>query len=126
MIKGIHHVSLKCGTQEEFCRAKSFYLDVLGLSVRREWAEGVMIDTGNGLIEIFSNGEGVKEKGAVRHFELVTDDVDGLSDRISKAGFEVFIAPKDIVIASEPEYPARMAFCKGPLGEEIELFCERI
>ena len=85
---------MKCQTAEEFGRAKDFYLNVLGLSVKREWAEGIMIDTGNGLIEIFNNGEGSHAKGAIRHFALLT-------------------------------YPARMAFCTGPLGEEIELFCER-
>ena len=135
MIKGLHHISMKCQTAEEFGRAKDFYLNVLGLSVKREWAEGIMIrpvrkpygflsglqvfqakalqnldnsklllrklkfpnssiDTGNGLIEIFNNGEGSLAKGAIRHFALLA-------------------------------YPARMAFCTGPLGEEIELFCER-
>lgn len=37
---------------------------------------------------------------------------------------KVFIEPNDIVIESEPEFPARMAFCFGPLGEEIEFFRE--
>ena len=37
----------------------------------------------------------------------------------------MFIEPNDIVIRSDPEYPARMAFCFGPLGEEIEFFQER-
>jgi hypothetical protein len=32
---------------------------------------------------------------------------------------------KDVVIPSIPEFPIRMAFCKGPLGEEIEFFKER-
>ena len=31
---------------------------------------------------------------------------------------------KDIVIPSSPELHARMAFCYGPLGEEIEFFQE--
>ena len=39
--------------------------------------------------------------------------------------YEVFIQPKDIVIASTPEFPARIAFCHGPVGEEIEFFQER-
>ena len=37
---------------------------------------------------------------------------------------ERFSAAGDIVIKSEPEFHARMAFCFGPLGEEIELFQE--
>ena len=39
MVKGIHHVSLKTSSDEEFARAKDFYLNVLGLSVCRECGE---------------------------------------------------------------------------------------
>ena len=125
MISGIHHISLKCGTKEDFEKAKDFYLNVLGFSVVREWPEGVMIDSGAGLLEIFSNGEGIRTKGALRHIAFATDDVDGIAGKVKAAGYEVFIGPKDIVIRSDPEYPARMAFCFGPLGEEIEFFQER-
>ena len=125
MITGIHHISMKCGTEEDFRRAKDFYLNVLGFSVRREWAGGVMIDTGSGLIEIFHGGAGIRAKGAIRHVAFASDDVDGIAERVKQAGYEVFIPPKDIVIPSDPAYPARMAFCTGPLGEEIEFFQER-
>ena len=125
MITGIHHISMKCGTKEELKRVKEFYLDVLGLSISREWPSGIMLETGNGMIEIFTNGEGTPVKGAIRHVALLTDDVDETVRRIKEAGYEVFIEPNDVVIPSVPEYPIRMAFCKGPLGEEIELFKER-
>ena len=125
MIKGIHHISLKCETKRELDRAISFYVDILGASICREWPEGIMLDTGNGFIEIFCTGKGELTKGAIRHVALLTDHVDELSDRIKAAGYEVFIEPNDTVINSSPVYPIRMAFCIGPLGEEIELFCER-
>ena len=83
MIKGIHHISMKCGEQE-FDRVKRFYTDVLGLSVFREWPEGVMLDTGGGAIEIFCTGPGTRTTGAIRHVALLTDDVDELA-----AHFEV-------------------------------------
>ena len=44
---------------------------------------------------------------------------------VREAGYEVFIEPRDIVIASEPPFPARIAFCRGPLQEEIEFFQEK-
>ena len=125
MITGIHHVSLKCGTTKEFEKAKDFYLDVLGFAPVREWPEGIMIDSGNGLLEIFSNGPGVKSIGAVRHIAFGTDDVDGVIEKVKAAGYEVFIEPNDIVIRSDPPFPARMAFCYGPLGEELEFFQEK-
>ena len=110
---------------EEFEKAKEFYLDILGFEKVREWPEGIMISFGNGMLEIFSNGSGIKTKGALRHIAFAADNADELADKVKKAGYEVFIEPKDIVIKSEPELHARMAFCFGPLGEEIEFFQER-
>ena len=124
MITGLHHISLKCGTPEEFDKAKAFYIDLLGFAKVREWPEGIMIDFGNGMLEIFCNGAGIKTKGALRHIAFATDNVDEMIDKIKNAGYEVFIEPNNIVIKSEPEFHARMAFCFGPLGEEIELFQE--
>ncbi|MCR4689758.1 MAG: VOC family protein [Lachnospiraceae bacterium] len=124
MITGLHHISLKCGTSEEFDNAKAFYIDLLGFSKVREWPEGIMIDFGNGMLEIFCNGAGIKKKGALRHIAFATDNVDEIVNKVKKSGYEVFIEPNDIVIKSEPELHARMAFCFGPLGEEIEFFQE--
>lgn len=124
MIKGLHHISLKCGTEEDFARALDFYLNVLGFDLVRRWPEGAMISFGNGMLEIFNNGEGIRTKGALRHIAFATDDVEGIVSKVRESGYEVFIEPKDIVIRSEPELNARMAFCYGPLGEEIEFFRE--
>ena len=124
MISGLHHISLKCATLEEFEKAKKFYVDLLGFTIVREWPEGIMIDFGNGMLEIFNNGEGIKTKGALRHIAFATDNVDEMVNIVKNAGYEVFIEPKDIVIDSNPIFPARMAFCYGPLGEEIEFFQE--
>ena len=124
MIKGLHHISMKCATKEEFEKAKSFYLDLLGFSIVRQWSQGIMIDLGNTRLEIFCNGNGVKDLGAIRHMAFATDDVEEIVAKVKDAGYEVFIEPKDIVIDSEPEFHARMAFCFGPLGEQIEFFKE--
>ena len=125
MITGVHHISMKCGTEEEFGRAKAFYLGTLGFAAKREWPEGIMIDAGNCMLEIFKNGPGIRAKGAIRHIAFGTDDADGTVRKVKGAGYEVFMEPRDIVIPSEPAYPARMAFCIGPLGEEIEFFQEK-
>lgn len=125
MITGIHHISMKCGSREELEKVRDFYIRVLGMRVFREWNEGVMIDSGGGYIEVFSTGAGERRKGVLRHVAFQTDDVDALAEKIRKNGYEVFLAPNDRVIPASPEYPFRMAFCFGPLGEEIELFCPR-
>lgn len=122
MVTGIHHVSMKCGNAEDFRRAKAFYCEILGLPVWREWPEGVLIDTGSGMIEIFNNGDSELRQGAIRHFALADTDVDATVQKVRQAGYEVFVEPRDISIKPEPGYPARIAFCVGPLGEQIELF----
>ena len=125
MIKEIHHISMKCNTEEEINKVKDFYITVLGLKIIREWQDGFMIDTGNGYIEVFTNADGEHRLGAIRHFALLTDDVDMVAKKVKEAGYEVFLEPNDKVIMSDPEYPIRMAFCFGPLGEQIEFFKER-
>lgn len=125
LIKGIHHVSMKCVTGEEYTRVCAFYEGVLGLNAVRHWDNGVMLDTGSGLIEVFRDGEQPMEKGVIRHFALATGDVDACVRAVKDAGYPVFIGPKEICIPSDPPFPARMAFCIGPLGEEIEFFQER-
>ena len=125
LIKGIHHISMKCNTEEEINRVKEFYISVLGLKIIREWPDGIMIDTGNGYIEIFTNADGEHRLGSIRHFALLTDDVDTIAEKVKAAGYEVFVEPVDKVIDSDPKYPIRMAFCFGPLGEQVEFFCER-
>lgn len=128
LISGFHHISMKCNDKAIFEKALSFYKDILGFEEERRWKEGVMLTAGNrnesspARIEIFCNGEGIREPGAVRHFALTTKNVDELAAKIESAGYEVFIKPKDIVIPSSPEFHARMAFFYGPLGEQVELF----
>lgn len=129
MIKGVHHIALKCMGVEAFKKTVQFYRDVLGLRVVRAWGEGegsgIMLTTGDAMLEIFASGTDLPGQGAIRHFALATDDVDACVRAVEAAGYEVFIQPKDIVIASTPEFPARIAFCHGPVGEEIEFFQER-
>ena len=127
MITGIHHISMKCSKGTQYEEVVKFYHEVLGLKIARIWGDekapdGIMFDTGNGLIEIFTNKDDEAELGIIRHFALATDNVDKCTADVKKAGYEVFIEPKDISIPSNPPYNARMAFCFGPLSEQIEFF----
>lgn len=129
LIKGVHHIALKCQGTAAYEKAIHFYHDILGMSIVRSWGEGddlgAMLDTGAGLMEIFSNAPDTLPQGAIRHFALATNDVDACAKAVSDAGYEVFMQPKDIVIAAQPPFPARIAFCHGPVGEEIEFFQEK-
>lgn len=122
-ILGMHHVSMKCADKVLFEKAVAFYKDILGFSEERRWAEGVMLKAGNSArLEIFCNGEGIRELGAIRHFALETKNVDEFAAKVKAAGYQVFIEPKNITIESQPLFHARMAFFYGPLGEQVELF----
>ena len=128
-ILGMHHISMKCADKVLFEKAVEFYKDILGFCEERRWAEGVMLKAGtdgtagtSARLEIFCNGEGIPELGAIRHFALETKNVDELAAKVKAAGYEVFIEPKDITIASQPPFHARMAFFYGPLSEQVELF----
>ena len=124
MIKGIHHVSIKC-IKEDYEKVRSFYTDVLGLRVLRQWPDGAMLGIGGDIVEIFNNGTERLPKGVITHIAFSTDDPDELAKRVKDAGYEVFMEPTDKTIPSEIPYPIRVAFCYGPIGEEIEFFAER-
>lgn len=116
-INGIHHCSMKC-TPAELAGVRRFYCDALGLPVVREWPQGIMLDTGRGLLEVFTNGPGRRETGAIRHIAFEVDDAAACAETAREAGFDVFLGPKEIV---EPCH-ALIAFCYGPLGEQAEFF----
>lgn len=117
-VSALHHCSMKCGSAEEFERVRHFYCDVLGLSVAREWPQGIMLDTGSGMLEVFTNAEGIRTLGAIRHLAFEVDDAATFAEAVRKAGYEVFLGPKEI----DTPYHAVISFCFGPLGEQVEFF----
>jgi glyoxylase I family protein len=50
---------------------------------------------------------------------------DEMIEKVRTGGYEVIVEPNDKVFQSNPPYHIRMAFCLGPLGEQIEFFCEK-
>ena len=128
-ITGIHHVAMKCQGLEEFEKTIHFYRDILGLAEIRRWGSGektaVMLDTGAGLLEIFANGVDRLGAGALRHIALAVEDTDVCIEAARAEGYEITMEPTDLVIQSNPPYPARIGFCIGPVGEELEFFCEK-
>ena len=129
-ITGIHHVAIKARGEAAYARLVSFYHDILGLPVLREWAtadgdKDCMLDTGAGILELFSNAPDERDAGALRHLALAVADTDVCIEAVRAAGYTVTMEPTDICIPSNPAYPARIAFCIGPVGEEVEFFCEK-
>ncbi len=125
-ITGIHHIALKAKGLEAFAELTAFYHDLLGLPIVRTWGSGedlaMMLDTGAGMLEIFANAPDTLGMGALRHIAFAVEDTDACIEAVRAAGYTVTVEPKDIVIPSDPPYPARIAFCIGPVGEEVEFF----
>ena len=122
MIKGIHHVSMKTRNDAEYERVKKFYSEILGLKIIKECESCLLLDTGNGIVEIFRNGTEEAVRGVIRHFAFAVDDVKKCVDAVSGAGYEVFVPMKEVDVGGDTNLHATIAFCYGPLGEEIEFF----
>lgn len=128
MIKGIHHVCMKCSNEEQFEKTIGFYRDVLKLPVAASWGEGagrgITLETGAGKIELFVNAECDLPQGAIRHFALAVDDTDAVAETVRAAGYQITVEPKTVTLPANPPMPIRIAFFIGPAGEEVEIFQE--
>lgn len=124
--KGIHHVAVKAKGIEQYEKTMHFYTEVLGMPVVRRWGAGddigAMVDTGNSVMEIFSNAPDTPDQGALRHIAFDVEDTDACVQAVRHAGYEITVEPKDIVIQADKPMAARIAFCIGPVGESIEFF----
>lgn len=124
LINKVHHVAMRANAGEQFDKTLHFYTQVLGLPLKRQWAGGAMVAIGESVLELFKGGEIIEQKGVLQHIALGTDDLQACLDAVTAAGYEMISGPKEVTIPSEPPFPLKCAFVRGPLGEEIELFEE--
>ena len=124
MIQSLHHISMKTANDAEYTKVRAFYADLLGLRICKECEACTLFDTGSGFIEIFRNGTGPQPQGVIRHLAFAAEDVDACIAAVRAAGYEILVEPKDVQIGGDPAYPARIGFCIGPLGEQVEFFCQ--
>jgi glyoxylase I family protein len=124
--KGLHHIAMNVTDIE---RSIGFYIEAFGFTVMRRWGESpkaAMLDMGDGaILELFERPDAVRLDGHLIHIALRSADVDADYARARKAGAGELTPPKDVDIPSEPVFPVRIAFVKGPDGEPVELFAER-
>lgn len=129
LIKGLHHAALRCMGEAEMNRTVSFYCDILGMRLVRNWGSGrysvCMIDTGAGLLELFADAETGRRPGQVDHIALATNDVDVCVRICREQGLLVLQEPGSLVLPCEEPFSIRIAFVIGMAGEIIEFFCEQ-
>lgn len=128
-IKGIHHVAIKANGLEQFEKTINFYKEILGLPLIRRWEKGgafcAMLDTGAGILELFSNADCEPQLGPLRHIAFEVESVDDCIEAVRAAGYQITVEPKDVDIPSDPVFPIRVGFCIGAAGEEVEFFATR-
>ena len=94
-IKGIHHVAIKANGVEKFEETIRFYNEILGLPIVRRWEKGgalcAMLDTGSGILELFSNAECEPELGPLRHIAFNVESVDDCIEAVRAAGYEITV-----------------------------------
>lgn len=133
IIKGLGYAHIAIASYD-FEKSLAFY-KALGMTVYTEWGEGdkhiALLDMGEGaLVELFSkpalNSEksaGLEDGAQFMHFAFSAEDVDAAYETALNAGATPLIAPKDAPLASHPvPLTLRVAFVKGPCGEELEFF----
>lgn len=47
LINGLHHISMKTCNDEEYARARSFYVDLLEIRIIKECEACLLLDTGS-------------------------------------------------------------------------------
>ncbi len=132
MIKGIHHVALRCIDMDNYRETLDFYENVIGMKVRYSWGDGdfaaTMLELNGDVIEIFSTGRASGETGTINHFCFETDDPTESALKVLKAGYSVIVPPSNVRLRlndSEKEYLSlTYAYCVGPVGEVIEFYKE--
>lgn len=126
LFAGVHHICLKTAGRAHWETVVAFYRDVLGFPVLRMWGEGdgsgAMLDLGNCILEIVAGAAEPLEPGVHRHVAFRTDDPAGALELARQAGCPVTMEVTEKRLGED--YPIRIAFCRGPAGEEIEFFQE--
>jgi len=128
-VDGLHHVSIRVRDMD---RSIGFYRDVLGCAVRTAFElhdlRFAMLAAGDGryveLVETRTDPRTATEADVFWHLAFRTRDIERSLEAVRAAGFEILrpVTPLDLFneAAGKP-FPVRVAFFRGPDGEEIEL-----
>lgn len=132
-LAGLHHVSLRVADLD---RSLKLYRDTLGLSVKTAFTldslRFAMLQAGNSgyieLVEVKRAMQPVAEQHVAWHFAIRANDLDTAFAAVKAAGYEITlpIRPLELTntVTGEP-MPLRVAFFRGPDGEEVELLEDR-
>lgn len=120
MVKGFAHIALYTDCFEETIGFYQRAFDAKLMGTFEVGTRGCWLDIGGDILEVFEGGENAD--GHFKHFAVACDDVDALYAKALSCGAAPHTEPKDIELPLDEPLAARIAFVKGPNGEQIELF----
>ena len=133
IIKGLGYAHMAIAAKD-FDKSLTFY-KALGMKVYTQWGEGdsriALLDTGNGdLVELFAKPDlntdkvaGVGDGNPFLHFAFSAQNVDEAYRIALEAGATPLKPPAELPLQAHPIcLTLRIAFVKGPSGEELEFF----
>ena len=133
IIKGLGYAHMAIAAKD-FDKSLTFY-KALGMKVYTQWGEGdsriALLDTGNGdLVELFAQPDLNTGKMATPadgnpflHFAFSAQNVDEAYRIALEAGATPLKPPAELPLQAHPiSLTLRIAFVKGPSGEELEFF----
>lgn len=128
IIKGMSYAHMAIAAKD-FDKSLAFYR-ALGMTVYTSWGTGdsrvALLDMGDGsLVELFAKpdlqGEG--EGTPFLHFAMAVQNVDEAYRTAVAAGATPVTPPTEMPLDAHPRaLTLRVAFLKGPSGEELEFF----
>jgi glyoxylase I family protein len=129
-IAGVHHIALRVANLE---RSLALYRDTLGFVLKTAFTLNdrrfALLETGNsGYVELVETKQGVhpgRTDDVVWHFAARTDDIERSLDAVATAGYEITkpVTPLDLIdTTTNQPFSIRIAFFRGPDGEDVELF----
>jgi catechol-2,3-dioxygenase len=116
----LDYVILLC---DDLGKMKSFYQDVLGLSIQRNWKNWIELRAGAVLLTLRPRGrryDGPASPGASVQlaFRVVPSDVESSYNELLQKGVEILEPPRD------HDYGHRTLFFKDPEGNILEIYAE--
>ena len=133
VIRGLGYAHMAIAAKD-VDKSLTFY-KALGMKVYTQWGEGdsriALLDTGNGdLIELFAKPDLNTDKVATTadgnpflHFAFSAQNVDEAYRIALEAGATPLKPPAELPLKAHPIcLTLRIAFVKGPSGEELEFF----
>ena len=119
-LRTLDYVILLC---EDLAGMKSFYHDLLGIAIERDWENWIELRAGSVLLTLRPRGRpydgpGTPGAGVQLAFRVAPSEVESSYNELLQKGVEILEPPRD------HDYGHRTLFFKDPEGNILEIYAE--